>query len=210
MVVEAAVVPGSVKLDRLEGIGRGMDDVVPALAVVLADMGIGFTGVAPARCFESEACPTPTLEPIDPAEDTVEVIGIDEPPLGPRARATASDSDAGEPLRPNDSIVAVDDVLGEVTRDSGADDGLKSDADEDEELGRETPLKLPSDADAMDADVLGRFFADAPVRAPTLLEDASSGTSGIPADLSCGYADNCENHGSSSSTTAVSEDPVRA
>lgn len=84
-------------------------------------------------------------------------------------------------------MVDVEEVFGEVTRDSGADDGLNSDAEEEEEeLGLEMPLKLPRDADAMDADVFGRFLVDAPFKAPILLEGASSGTSGIPADLNCG------------------------
>lgn len=78
-------VPGSVELDRLEGTGRGTEDVVPTLAVVLADMGIGFTVVAPvpARCLESvDAWLALTLEVMEPAEESVEVMGIDKLPLG--------------------------------------------------------------------------------------------------------------------------------
>lgn len=75
-----------------------------------------------------------------------------------------------------------------MNRDSGADDELKNVVEAEEDvLGLEDPLKLLSDADASDAEVVGRFiFVDDAVRAPTLLDEASSGTSGIPADLNCG------------------------
>lgn len=77
--------------------------------------------------------------------------------------------------------------MGEVTRDSGADDELRNaPAAEEDELGLELPLRLLSEADTIDAEVVGRFLLDTALRAPTLLEEASSGKSGMPADFNCG------------------------
>ena len=109
-----------------EGTARAMEDAVPALAVVLADMGIGLTEVVPVPASE-DVCVALTLDAIEPAEESVEVTGIDKLlPLDLCARDTASASDAGEPLRWDESMVDVEAVLGDVTRDSGADDALKS------------------------------------------------------------------------------------
>ena len=94
--------------------------------------------------------------------------------------ATASDSDAGEPLRGKESIVAVEAILGEVTRDNGDDDALSRAVVEDEELGLELPFRLLIDAEASDA-VL-RFFVAAALRAAILLLGALSGINGTPAD----------------------------
>lgn len=165
---------------------RGKEGIEAMLAVVLVDIGIGIFGSAEER-------PLLILEVIEPAEDRVDVRGIDKLLLLVCcALDTTSESDdaAVEPRLGKPSVVDEEDILGEVTRDSGS-----AADDEDEELGLDDPFKLDASVEPW------RFLVANP-----LLDDASSGNSGIPADLNCGYADSCENQGSSSSASILSGD----
>lgn len=148
-------------------------------AVVLVDMGTVVRPVVGLVILESEAVPLLRFEVIEPADESVDVSGMATPPLALCARAKTSDMEAGEPLRGNPSIVDEDEAFGDVTRETGA-------AEDEEDPGLEDPFMLLMDADASDAAVLGRFLVAAALSAPTLLEDASSGINGMPAERSCG------------------------
>ena len=165
---------------------RGKEGIEAMLAVVLADIGIGIL-------VSAGEGPLLILDVIEPAEEMVDVRGIDKLLLlvcCALDTTSESDDDVVEPLLGNPSVVDEEDILGEVTRDSGCA------ADEEaEELGLDDPFKLDTIVEPW------RFFMADP-----LLDDASSGTSGIPADLNCGYAESCENQGSSSSASILSGD----
>ena len=177
--------PESCILESAEALERG-GKAGFILAVVLADMGIEWADPA-AVCVvvvrgSGGECAALGLDVIEPVEDTVWVRGIAKLLLVFCARETASDSEAGDALRWTESMIADEDALGDVTRGKGSEDALKSAAEEEEEEpGLEDPLMLPIEAEASDP-VRCRFLLEAELRAPTLLEAASSGTSGIPAD----------------------------
>ena len=126
------------------------------------------------------------LEAMEPVEERVEVRGIARLALGRCTRETASESEAGDPVRGKDSIVEEEAVFGEVTRDKGAELVLSRAADVDEEEpGRDDPWRLLREEDASAAAFI-RFLLEAALREPTLLEEPSSGTRGMPADRNCG------------------------
>lgn len=130
--------PASGKLDKDEGLMRG---AVAMLAVEPA--GIGIVLRDPAATLESGGSVAELmLDAIEPVDESVEVNGMARLAFFFCVRATASESEAGEPLRCNASIIATEAVVGDVTRDSGAEAVLSSAADEeeeDEELGLELP-----------------------------------------------------------------------
>lgn len=183
--------PGRDRLDKVEGLTREAVGTLPLLIVVLADMGMGLTtppGIEVAESLGSGGeWPALMLDETEPVDERVDVNGMAKLALGRWTRETASDSEAGDPVRVwKDSMVDEEAVLGDVTRDRGAELALRSAADDEEaEPGLEEPFKLLSDADASD-EVLCRFLEAVTPSALPLLEIASSGMSGIPADRSCG------------------------
>ena len=86
---------GMGRLERGDGWVRGREE-----AVVLVDIGIGFNKPDAGASFGSDGeWPLLILDDTEPADDRVEVKGMAKLPLGLCARETASESDAGDPLR---------------------------------------------------------------------------------------------------------------